>query len=397
MSETLYTPERLELVERMAAHGPTFAERSAGLDEAADFPTQNWADMRESGLLGLCVPEEFGGLGADFAGYALVAQELGRHCPATALTFNMHCATMLIAGPLGEDLGLPPAERAILDERRVELFRGVIEDGLIHSQPFSEGGARAAVEGIGTRAVAVDGGWLVSGKKIFASLAGAADLHNVIVLAEGDDRIRLMGMPADADGLEIVGDWDPLGMRATDSRTLIMNDVFVPAENEWIPPGTFQQIASRWPFFYMTLSFAYVGLMQAVLDHTASYLRGEHGTEARRDNPIKQQGWAQMNLIFEQAQALSHQVLAGACVDPTPQQVRRAWSSMVTTMEGAPEVASLAIRVCGGRSILRPSRLEQLYRDARCGATMLPWSVEVCLGRLGRAGLYPEEVGGAWA
>ena len=56
-------------------------------------------------------------------------------------------------------------------------------------------------------------------------------------------------------------------------------------------------------------------------------------------------------------------------------------------MEGAPAVASLAIRACGGRALLRPLPLERLYRDARCGATMLPWSVEVCQERLGRYGL----------
>jgi alkylation response protein AidB-like acyl-CoA dehydrogenase len=62
-------------------------------------------------------------------------------------------------------------------------------------------------------------------------------------------------------------------------------------------------------------------------------------------------------------------------------------------METAPEVASLAIRVCGGRSLLRPLALERIYRDARCGATMLPWSVEVCLDRLGRAGLLDDDEG----
>ena len=83
-----------------------------------------------------------------------------------------------------------------------------------------------------------------------------------------------------------------------------------------------------------------------------------------------------------------YRVLEESSVDPSPAALRRAWSAMITTMEGAPAIASEAIRICGGRSMLRPSKLEQHYRDARCGATMLPWSVEVCLDRLGRAGLY---------
>ena len=60
-------------------------------------------------------------------------------------------------------------------------------------------------------------------------------------------------------------------------------------------------------------------------------------------------------------------------------------------MNGAAEVASMSLQVCGGRSLLRPSRLEQLFRDARCGAAMRPWSVENCLERLGRTGLYNDE------
>jgi alkylation response protein AidB-like acyl-CoA dehydrogenase len=94
-----------------------------------------------------------------------------------------------------------------------------------------------------------------------------------------------------------------------------------------------------------------------------------------------------MQLAVEQADALVLRAVDEAGVDPTPEQVRRAWAAVVTAMETAPEVASTALRVCGGRSLLKPQPLERLYRDARCGATMLPWSVDACLERLGRAGL----------
>jgi len=212
----------------------------------------------------------------------------------------------------------------------------------------------------------------------------------VLCVAEGEQRLRLLGVPSDGDGVTIEGEWDPLGARGTDSRTLVIEDAFVPAEHEWIPPGMFNQVARRWPYFYMTLSFTYLGLMRAVIDETAAYLIGDGTPGNRREHPIKQQGWAEMNLVYERAQALCHRVLAESGIDPSPAAIRRAWASTVSTMEGAPEIASLAMRVCGGRSLLRPSRLEQLYRDARCGATMLPWSVEVCLDRLGRGGLFDD-------
>ena len=69
----------------------------------------------------------------------------------------------------------------------------------------------------------------------------------------------------------------------------------------------------------------------------------------------------------------------------------RALAASYTTMETAPEIASLAIRTCGGLSMLKEFRLEQYYRDARCGSLMLPWSAEVCLHRLGRHGIFPDD------
>jgi len=368
----------------MAELGDRFEERAVDVDRDAVFPYENWEDLKVAGLLGIVVPESAGGLGGDFIAYALAAEELGRHCATTGLTFNMHVATTLLVGEIADLLDVSAEEQTMLDAARKVLWAGVIDEHHIHSQPFSEGLAPGATTGFATRAKPVDGGYLVTGKKIFASLSGAADYHNVLCQVEGDDRLRLLGVPHEGDGVSIVGPWDPLGMRGTDSRNLVMEDVFVPAEHEWLPPGLFNQAAARFPYFYMTLSFSYLGLMRGVLDATEAYL----ATGGRRDHAIKQQGWAEMNIRYEQAQTLCYRVLADSGVDPTPEQVKRAWVALYTIMEGAPEVASTAIRICGGRSMLRPSFLEQAYRDARCGATMLPWSVEVVLLRLGRYGLF---------
>jgi alkylation response protein AidB-like acyl-CoA dehydrogenase len=205
-------------------------------------------------------------------------------------------------------------------------------------------------------------------------------------LVEGDERLRLLGVPHDGEGVTLEGGWDPLGMRGTDSRNLVMDKVFVAAEHEWLPPGAFNQCADRFPYFYMTLSFSFLGLMRGILDFTEQYLK----TGGRRDHVIKQQGWAAMNIRYEQAQALCYRALADVQLDPSQDQITRAWASLHTTMEGCPEMASTAIRICGGRSMLRPSYIERAYRDSRCGATMLPWSVEVVLERLGQVRLYDE-------
>jgi alkylation response protein AidB-like acyl-CoA dehydrogenase len=246
---------------------------------------------------------------------------------------------------------------------------------------------------VATKAVPVEGGWLVTGRKIFASLSGAADFYNVTCQVPGEEEIRLLGVPATAAGVSIVGDWDPLGMRGTVSRTLLMKDAFVPESNEWMPPGAYNQAALRYPWLFLSLCPSYLGLTGGILDTTAAYLRGElpgQTSGARRDHPVKQNGWAQMQLRHEQSRALLYRAVDEAVLDPTEQQLVTGWAAAVTVMEHAAEVASTAIRVCGGQSMLKSLPLERMYRDARLGSTMLPWSAEVCIERLGRARLFEE-------
>ena len=178
---------REELVALVADLGPVMEERAVVYDREASFPWENFHDFRERGLLGLCIPESHGGLGASFADYVRVSEEIGRHCGATGLTFNMHVATMLWTGEVADLLDMTDDERARHDEVRAELFRGVVEEGRIHSQPFSEGVSPGATSGVTTRAVPVEGGFLVTGRKIFASLSGAADFYNVTARVDGDD------------------------------------------------------------------------------------------------------------------------------------------------------------------------------------------------------------------
>ena len=149
----------------------------------------------------------------------------------------MHCVTMLVTGQIADDLAWTPDERDALVARRRALYAGVVEQGHLHAQPFSEGQAAGALAGYSTTAEPVDGGYLVSGRKIFASLSDAADVHNVVAVAPGDPRIRLLGVEKGAEGLRIEGEWDPLGMRATSSRTLVMDRVFVPVETRVAAAG----------------------------------------------------------------------------------------------------------------------------------------------------------------
>jgi alkylation response protein AidB-like acyl-CoA dehydrogenase len=131
------------------------------------FPsTTDYADLRTEALLGLCVPERYGGLGADYETYCLVAEQLAQGNASTALTFNMHCLTMLMMGPIADNMAMPPAVRERHEKLRAAKFREVVEEGAFYGQPHSEpveqgetdtklgvGGRR-----FGTTARKVDGG-----------------------------------------------------------------------------------------------------------------------------------------------------------------------------------------------------------------------------------------------
>jgi len=369
-----------------------FAPRAAQHDRDASFPTENYHDLRDAGLLAVCIPERDGGLGADYLSYVLAAAEVARSCGATALTWNMHVCSTLWTGSLADDLEMDARTRAEHERRRALHFQRIVAEGAIYAQPFSEGNA-SAVGAIpfGTVAKPVDGGWLVTGRKVFASLSGHADYYGVLCTERSGDESAsrrntlYLAIPAHADGVAVVGDWDPLGMRGTVSRTLEFADVFVEHDAALMPRGMYFQAATRWPHMFLTLSPTYLGLAQAAYDFTVRYLRG-----GRRSSVVKQLAVAEMRIRLEQAKTLWFQAVSEAHVDPTPEQRLRAYAAQFSTMETANDLARLAIRTCGGHSMLKSLPLERIYRDSRCGSLMAPWTAEVCLERIGHGSLYQE-------
>ena len=158
-----------------------------------------------------------------------------------------------------------------------------------------------------------------------------------------------------------------------------------------MPRGVYFQAAMRWPHMFLTLSPTYIGLAQAAYDFTVRYLRGEvPGTPPvkRRMYPTKQIAVAEMQIKLQQIKAIWFQAITEARANPTKEQVLRAYAAQYTIMEGANELATLAIRTCGGQAMLKSLPLERIYRDSRCGSLMLPWTAELCLDRIGREALY---------
>ena len=182
--------------------GRCSTERAVRYDREASFPFENFADFRRPVCWRCACPRGTAGSARRFADYVRVSEEIGRYCGATALTFNMHNATMLWCGEVADLLDMSPttsATRHERDPRRDVPRRG---RGRRHPQPAVLRGPRARApppaSPPGPCRSTVAG--CVTGRKIFASLSGAATSTTSPVRCPARTTIRLLGVPADADG-----------------------------------------------------------------------------------------------------------------------------------------------------------------------------------------------------
>lgn len=394
-----------ELIERAARLArERFAPRAAQHDRDATFPFDDYADLRAEGLLGLCVPERYGGLGADFETYCLVAEQIAQGNASTALTFNMHCLAMMMMGQVADGMAMPAAQRKRHETLRAAKYREVVEDGVFYGQPHSEpveqgetdaslnvGGRR-----FGTTARKVEGGYVVNGRKFFVSLGGAAPYYATPAIRLGDEpwieRTLYLKVPKDTAGVSFVGDWDPMGMRATVSRDLVLKDVFVPDDGEVLPPGLFGAMYNAFPHLFVSFSATFLGLAQAACDDALAYLTGDLPGAPALHTEIAAKGPAIAEMLYavEAARALFYRSISEARVDPPPEVVQRARAAHVTVQRMVVRVTQEAIRVCGGRAFLKRYPLERYARDARAAALMRPWTEELALQQTWQAALHVD-------
>ncbi len=379
-----------------------FAPHAARHDREASFPFDDYADLRAEGFLGLCVPERYGGLGADYETYCLVAEQIAQGNASTSLTFNMHCLTMLMMGEIADAMPMPAPARERHEKLRAAKFREVVEQGVFYGQPHSEpveqgetdtplsmGGRR-----FGTIARKVDGGYVVSGRKFFVSLAGTAPYFATPAIRAGDEpwieRTLYLQVPKDAPGVSFPGEWDPMGMRATVSLDMLLEEVFVPDEAEVLPPGLFGAMYNAFPHLSpLTFCATFLGLTQAAYDGMIAYLTGQMPGAPGLHTEAAAKGPAVAEILFalEAARALYYRAIAEARVNAPADAVQRARAAAVTVQRSAVTVSQEAIRVCGGRALLKRYPLERYARDARAGALMRPWTQDIATQQAWEAAL----------
>ena len=371
--------ETVALIARLARE--RFSPRAALYDAENRFPDENYADLRAHGLMGLTVPKAYGGKGLSSLAYSQAIGEMAKGDSSTALTFNMHATIMTIIDTVGS-----PAQK----ER---YFTEVVNRGAIFASIGSEPNAspNARTFFLETRLTEVPGGYRINGTKHFCSFGKAADYYFVYAMRDGTTRIRegllSVVIPQGVPGVEVIETWNAMAMRATASHSMTFRDGFVRAEDVVGPPGLVftSGLGSEYAVGYAAI---YRSIAEAAYEFARDYARTrviKPDTQPIGHSPVIQHHIAEMSVALEASRLLN----AHAASTPglgSPERVLAVSQAKYLAAETAIKVTDLALRVCGGRGLMKDYPLERYYRDVRAGLVMGP-STDFLLSTIGAAEL----------
>ncbi len=395
----LLTAGDREAIGLAETHAEAFRERAERHDRENSFPFQDFDDMKESGYLAAPVPQELGGLGISLLGLCAAQEKLAEGAPATALGVNMHLFTVgLVAEMWRQD-----------PDARTEMFlRGVGEGHMIVAASVSE----AETSGnnfrhAATKAERVDGGYRITGRKIFCSISPVMTAYTSHALYEDPERGPLLVhflMARESPGLEVLDNWDAMGMRPTGSNDIVMDGVFVPDELVVLerPAGHLDEFAinsNKW--FGLTFGAVYTGVAGGAKSYVEQYAKDrvrKPYTRPMSHFPSVQFLVAEMEVRIQASRAIlwkaAHELGHGPAT--TARELAAALTAKYVATENAVAIVDRAMSVTGGSGYLRRSPLERLYRDVR-GAKVHPPSHYDALEIIGKATLdVPLDVEPRW-
>ena len=325
------------------------------LDRESRFPYELVAELAELGLMGLPIPEEYGGAGGDTVSYALAIEELTRIDSSVAITVAAHTS-----------LGTMPIYLFGTEEQKQRWLPDLASGRKLAAFGLTEPGAGSDAGNTRTTAELRDGSWVVNGSKMFITNAGTDITWGVTVTARtGDDEISNIVIENGTPGYEISAPMKKLGWRASDTRELSFRDVSVPEENLLGPRGHgFQQFLEILDGGRISVAAMGVGLAQGAYDLAYAYAqdREQFGKPIARFQAV-QFRLADMATEIEAGRAL---VLKAAWLkDQGRPFAREAAMAKLYTGELSNRAANSALQIHGGYGFMDEYAISRLYRDQK--------------------------------
>jgi len=328
---------------------------AAELDREQRFPYELVAELSELGLMGMTIPEEYGGGGTDTLSYAIAVEELARVDSSVAITVAAH-----------HSLGTLPIYLFGTEEQRRRWLpdlasgRRLAAFGLTEPEAGSDAGATR------TTARLEDGEWVIDGAKVFITNAGTDISACVTITARtGEDEISALIVPNGTAGYVVSGPLHKLGWRASDTRELSFQGARVPEENLLGPRGAgLRQFLQILDGGRISVAAMGVGLAQGCYDLAAAYAR-----ERRQfDRPIAAFQAVQQKLVdiateLEAARLLVYR--AAWEKDQGRDFARTAAMAKLYSGELSHRAANWALQIHGGYGFMEEHPVSRFYRDQK--------------------------------
>lgn len=327
--------------------GPQIAARAAAADEGDAFVADNMKLLKDEGFHAAGVPAELGGGGASHAELSEMLRALAGYCGSTALAFAMH--THAVALPAWRWRRTPEAVEGLLKRIVAEKLTLVSSGG----SDWLDGSCEATP---------VEGGFRVSGRKIFASGCPLGDLLVTMAVQETPEgpTVLHMAIPLKAEGVTILDTWRTLGMRGTGSHDIELADVFVPDA-----AVTVRRPSGKWhPLMHMVTLVAfpliysvYLGLAEAARDKAVAMA-------GRKTSADLELVVGEMDTELAAARlALADMVACTAGDEPGPDATNRIMTGRTLVARAAIRTVEKAMDAAGGGAFYRKVGLERIWRD----------------------------------
>jgi short/branched chain acyl-CoA dehydrogenase len=325
------------------------------LDRESRFPTELVSGMAELGLMGMTIPEEYGGAGTDTVAYAIAVEELTRVDSSVAITMAAH-----------HSLGTLPIYYFGNEDQRRQWLPDLASGKKLAAFGLTEPDAGSDAGATRTRAELRDGEWTVNGSKIFITNAGTELTACVTITARtNDDEISNIIVPNGTPGYEISKPMKKLGWRASDTRELSFKDVKVPEENLLGPRGQgFHHFLQILDGGRISVAAMGVGLAQGAYDLAFAYAK-ERKQFAR---PIAKFQAVQFKLadMATEIEAGRNLVYKAAWLkDQDHDFVLAAAQAKLYTGELSNRVVNAALQIHGGYGYMDEYPISRLYRDQK--------------------------------
>ena len=328
---------------------------AAELDREHRFPYELVAELAELGLMGMPIPEEYGGAGADTLSYAIAVEELTRIDSSVAITIAAHTS-----------LGTMPIFLYGTEEQKREWLPDLASGKKLAAFGLTEPGAGSDAGATRTRAELRDGQWVINGSKIFITNAGTDITACVTITARtGDDEISNLIVPNGTPGYEISAPMEKLGWRASDTRELSFKDVAVPEGNLLGPRGKgFRQFLEILDGGRISVAAMGVGLAQGAYDLAAAYAkeREQFGKPIAKFQAVQFQ-LADMATEIEAGRALVYK--AAWLKDQGRPFAQAAAMAKLYTGELSNRAVNSSLQIHGGYGYMDEFPISRLYRDQK--------------------------------